>query len=222
MALSDMNWLSKHPLSISTEVYRPVLIVLVGIDLFLIAVHCIAGVTLERIPPLWNIALDFSLAEILSYFKWAICAALLFLAWRRSGIATLGAVALIFAVITLDDSLQIHENFGALYAGGAERSTNRQDIGELIAFGLIGGLLSGPLIWSLWRSGMTGLNAIAGILCLIALLAVFGIGVDALHMVLPRFPGSVQLLDLVEDGGEMIVGSILVAHVWALRRSGMQ
>ncbi len=196
-------------------VQRTVLAWLLAVDLVLIALHIAAGITLERIPPLLNIAMDWSLAEMVGYGKWALCAVLLGLAWRRSGLATYGAMALVLCVMTLDDFLQIHERLGTVIAQSGLVGGHAQDMGELVVFGGFAVLLAGPLLYALWVDRRAGIAAVGGLILLIAVLVAFGVGVDAIKNMLPPFAFRVQVMELLEEGGEMLVGSLIVAHVVA-------
>lgn len=196
-------------------VRRVVLLCLLAVDLVLIAVHVAAGVTLERIPPLLNIAMDWSVAEMVGYGKWALCAVLLGLAWRRSGLASYGAMALVLCVMTLDDLLQIHERLGGVIGNSGHVGGNAQDMGELVVFGSFAVLLAGPLCYALWKDRRDGIAAVGGLILLIGVLVVFGVGADVLKNMLPPFAFRVQAMELLEEGGEMMVGSLIVAHVVA-------
>lgn len=187
---------------------------LLSIDLALIIVHCFAGVYFDKIPPILNIALDWSFAEIVSYGKWVAAVALLIVIYRRTGLPVYLGFATLFAVVTIDDSAQLHERIGATLAN-IYPGLITQDGGELIAFAGIAVFILPVLAITTLRSGKPGRSVAVCLTGLVAILAIFGIFVDALHLVLPRLPYLPQFLDLVEDGGEMITGSIIVAYLLA-------
>jgi hypothetical protein len=52
-------------------------------------------------------------------------------------------------------------------------------------------------------------------LFLLCVLAIFGVGFDAVHTVTYfRVPALVDVLALIEDGGELLVVSVLTAHAF--------
>ena len=207
--------------------FRTVAICLVSIDLAFILLHGV-GFVLHRVgltgqlPTMFWISQDGALPEVFNYLKWAlIVAALSWLAFRDRWLTPF-AWALVFLLILLDDSLQIHETLGvpiASYLGLADGFMIRpSDLGELLVFGAMG--LSVVLL--------TGLSFLRGsprsrrmsmtYAAIIMLLAFFGVGMDVLHQAVAQLAeanSSVDILrrlfGMVEDGGEMIVASLATA-----------
>jgi hypothetical protein len=138
----------------------------------------------------------------------------LFILYRRTGLPVYLGFAALFVVVTIDDSAQVHERIGDMLANAFPGRVS-QDAGELIAFAGIAVFILPLLAMTTLLSGKPGLRIAICLTGLVAVLAMFGIFVDALHMVLPRIPYLTQVLDLVEDGGEMITGSIIVAYLLA-------
>lgn len=197
---------------------------LVAVDMLLIGAHVVLGATQPRIPPAFNIAYDFSLGESFNYAKWsAVVIALVAVATARRAPGLL-AVALAFVFILADDSLQLHERFGHALASGALGPelghAFSQDAGELAAMACIGTVLLVPLGWTYLREGAAGRAEMRVLVGLIALLAVFAAGVDQAHGLFRGLPYGIQIADLLEDGGEMLVGSLIAAHALALVRLG--
>lgn len=225
-ALELPRWLGVRSLSdLALHVDRPLLRQLALFDLILIAVHVVAGIVFERIPHLLNIALDFSLAEIYGYGKWAAIVALLLAAFRRTRRPILISMALIFTLMLLDDSLQLHERIGsnrvdALSLTGTEW-LKAQDIGEVLVWALMAAFVLPVMAYGIMRSDAHGRRIGLRLMALIALFALFGGVVDMLHHPFRALPFGIQLADLLEDGGEMLVGSLILAHVAAMTR-GLQ
>ncbi|KKK82121.1 hypothetical protein LCGC14_2806550, partial [marine sediment metagenome] len=91
-------------LRVGTESLRPAfdhrwLMPLLVIDAALILVHAVAGYLMPTIPPLLNIARDFSLGEIFGYFKWMAIVAILLLCFARTRLPVLLAMAAVFALM---------------------------------------------------------------------------------------------------------------------------
>jgi len=199
---------------------KAVLVLLVTIDLTLILIHIGTGASFEKIPALLNISLDYSIGEFFNYAKWVTIIGILWVVSRRVGNPALLACASLFAVMLADDSLQIHERFGELAVsagqiGDASWATG-QTLAEIAVWGALAGLLLPVILFGLWKSTREQWLPAFRFLGLIALFAVFGGLVDALHQPVEQLPFGVQLVDLIEDGGEMIVASIIVAHAVTL------
>ena len=199
---------------------KGVLVALVLVDLVLIALHIVAGATMDKIPALLNIAFDFSLGEIFTYGKWAVIVVLLWSVSRRSGNPALMSCAVLFAVMLADDSLQIHERFGEMAVSsetvGGTSWAQAQAIGEILVWGILAVLLLPVVVYGFVKSTREQWRPALQFLGLIALFVLFGGVVDALHQPVANLPFGPQLADLVEDGGEMIVASMIVAHAVAL------
>lgn len=161
-------------------------------------------------------------AEVVQYIKeyWvALC--FVALAWRsRSPIYLV--LAATFVYLFLDDAVEIHERGGiALEQTLALQpllGLRAQDIGEVLVSATAGSiLLAAGLVayrFSDVRSQRTARLTAAAVL----VLAFFGVGVDLLHQAFEEtwlaFP-----MEVVEDGGELLVMSGIAAGAFAwLRR----
>ncbi|KAF0676934.1 hypothetical protein [Profundibacterium mesophilum] len=206
----------------SLPLERRLLGFVVAVDLFLIALHIVTGATLPAIPRLLNISFDFSLAETFGYGKWIAIIVLLLAAYRHRRLAILPSMAAVFTLMLLDDSLQIHERLGAerveVLNLGATSWAKAQDIGEILVWGLMAALVLPIIAIGFVRSNAQGRRIGVVLVALIGLYAVFGGIIDVLHQPFTALPYGIQIADLLEDGGEMIVGSLILAHVAALSR----
>lgn len=122
--------------------------------------------------------------------------------------------AALFFYLLLDDSLMVHETLGGHLADWAGMTPafglRSQDFGELAVYGLVGGtfLLAG---WMAYRyssafARRTSFWLLGGVLAL----AAFGAGTDLIHQMLAhRFAWMHVPLLLLEDGGEMLVVSVI-------------
>lgn len=204
------------------QLHLGLLAALLAADLLLIALHIGFGLGMETIPAAFNIARDGSLAELLGYAKWLAIALLLAQAWRRSGIPLLLALACAFLLALADDSLQMHERLGAWLAAAlalpAWADLRPQDLGELAAFAAMGLALLLVLVPAALRTARADWPLALPTLALIAALATVGVGVDFLHNLAAGLPYGAQALDLVEDGGEMMLASAALAHAALLPR----
>lgn len=216
-----------RPFASLTASFRTVLFWLLAVDVSFVLIHGIgflmnrAGLT-GKVPPLLRIAEDSSLPEIFNYVKWTIILlALLWLAIRKRW-WTPFAWSLVFLLILVDDSFQLHETFGAVIADYGvlpeDFLVQPNDLGELIVFGLMG--LSVILLtgFTFTRSGATSRRLSMTYAAIILALGFFGVGVDIVHQAIAYFAEghpTAELLPhvfaLIEDGGEMVVASIATA-----------
>lgn len=171
----------------------------------------------------WNFRLgtEGGYAEVVQHVQeyWiALCFA--GLAWRsRNPIYLVLAVA--FVYVLLDDAAEIHERGGLML----ERTmglqpllgVRGQDIGEVIVSAVAGTLLLAAGAVAYRFSDARSRSVARFTLAAVFVLAFFGIGMDLVHQILAEtrlaFP-----LEVVEDGGELLVMSAIAAAVIALLR----
>ena len=208
------------------QFHQPLLALLLAADAILIGAHIVTGVLLPRIPLFLNIAVDHSLPELLCYAEMIAASGIMLRAFRRTGTALCLSFAAVLFVMMLDDSLQLHEAIGASFAESlhiaAFAGVEAKDSGELIAWGLLGSVLLLFGIFGLVRTPIASWPRFFMLAVLVGPLGFFAVGVDFLHdpvCAAASWRGYCsQIFDLVEDGGEMIVQSLILAHVAAVFR----
>ena len=131
--------------------------------------------------------------------------------------------AIVFTVVFLDDSLQIHERCGVMFAGlfalPAFPGLRSRDTGELLSWTLLGAVLIGPLVVGSLRCSPAHRRTNAIIGALFAALVFFAVVVDMLQIAAANvLPWRVQGIQFIEDGGEMLVISLLCVFVFLLIR----
>ena len=202
-----------------TQLHRAVLLPLLGIDLALIAAH-VATSAVPGDP--WSVESDRGIAESFQYLKWMLLGlAFAAAAWNQRAVGYL-AWSLLFACLLVDDRYQLHERAGGYFAARVElpwlRYLRPQDVGELLGTAAVATSLLVPIA-AAWRWGNAALRRTTyDMLVLLALLAVFGVVIDALHSAVLHLPTLSALLGTLEDGGEMMVASLMVAYAVALWR----
>lgn len=174
----------------------------------------------------WDLGTDRSYPEVFQYLKWGTASVLLLvLAWkRRAGTYVVWAVLSLY--LLLDDSQWIHERAGRwlvemLNLRAFEEVYQRhfeyfmlyaQDFGELIfALALAAAVAVALLLF--WPGSDAARERIVTkrLIAWVVLFAFFAVGVDMLHvMAWEIYPPAIELLAIVEDGGEMICASLLV------------
>lgn len=190
---------------------------LLATDFAFIILHVIYAAT-DLIPSdYFSIERERGYAELFQYIKeYWIGLILVILAVKWRSILCL-IWSLLFFYLLLDDSLGIHENLGGVIsqqlAFSPAFNLRAKDFGELLVSASIG-LFFLIAIAVTYRFGDRIPREISRyLIVMLFALALFGIVGDLLHM---AFDGSFlkPFLGLVEDGGEMIVMSVIAWFVF--------
>jgi hypothetical protein len=199
--------------------HRSFLMLLVAADLMFILLHVLHTYTRTVAgDPGFSLERDRGYAEVFQYVKLFWIALLLGAAFVKSRRVIYCSWALLFAYLLLDDSFQIHERFGyqaaMFFAYKPLLGLRPQDFGELTITAVVGGtfllLLATGYLFTDQPQRMFSI-ALGGLLAVIAL---FGVGVDMLHSAL-AWSAIDSLLALLEDGGEMLAVSATCWFVFA-------
>jgi hypothetical protein len=134
---------------------------------------------------------------------------------RRAGVFF--AWALAAGYLGIDDALSIHERAGFAFAALAPQMGGAAvHIGELLWLGGVGLILVTAVAVAHLRASRDD-RAVSGILILLfALLAFFGIAIDAIHHLLLPGPTFDVIGTTIEDGGEILVMSVIFSFVFAV------
>ncbi len=173
--------------------------------------------------PLFSTMMDFGYPEVYQYIKeYWIVALLLMLAIKRSYLVYY-AWSLLFIYLLLDDSLQIHEIFGAYLSNYFEFQPmfglRAQDFGELSVTALFASLLFTFIGISYLSSDNIAKQISKNLFILILLIAFFGIVLDMFH-VIANYWWLETILGMMEDGGEMLIMSIIVGYLFVETNKG--
>lgn len=180
----------------------PYACVLVGLD---VAAHY-GDATGAYLPVQFFMSEDHSFGEFLEYAMTASAALLMAGRWLRTRAPFYLASALLFAWLTLDNWVEVHEQFGLALAPvlpvPAWLPLHANHLGELFFFAAVG---------AVWLAGMASAyvrsqqrEAIYGLLigACIALTAVFGVFIDTLTSLGQHAPNMLNFLAFLEDEGE--------------------
>lgn len=179
------------------------------------------------IPWILNIERADSLPSAWNYAKWLVAAVALAAAFRATRQPVHLALGIVFAAILMDDAFELHERINAWAVDRfaiADRSTIRAgDLAGLVTYAVLG--LGAVLVLALGylRSDAAARHEARVIAVLFAALGVFGIAVDTIHGVFALVvPGGAYApltfgSGVVEDGGEMLIGSVLAAFAVQVR-----
>jgi hypothetical protein len=196
---------------------RRLLLLLVAADLAFILLHVVyIETSLLRGRP-FSLEADNGIPEAYQYVKqfWLVlCTAALF---RRTRATVYVGWMLVFAFLLLDDAFQFHEHFGkwlsAQHALPVAFGLRPDDIGELLFAAAFGGVTVLLIGFGYWRGDSHARVVSRDMTILVVALAVLGVGVDMVHVITYfKAPLLAQFLLIVEDGGEMLVVSLMVAY----------
>lgn len=203
------------------------LFLLLSVDCAFIVIHVATRIernlldaTLQLNYDLLSITTDGGYPELYQYVKyfWVILLTL-YLA-RVARAPHYVAWTVLFAYFLCDDALSIHERVGAVIGKGLPfvppLNLRVEDVGELAVTAMVGGLLLPLLLWS-YRSGSDQFKKITQDLVLLVLAFVFfGVVVDVAHQSIKLGWVVEFIMGIIEDGGEMVVLSLIVWFVFLL------
>jgi hypothetical protein len=186
-------------------------------------VYCIIS---ERYGGLLDVRLDHGIPEFYQYFKEALIAWLLFKTFRATQRRMFAGWGALYTFVLLDDSLQYHERAGAVlgYLPGmsslaATLGVRPADLGEILAVAPLLAALFLFLVWPFFRERPDIRRVAVTFGCLFVLLIFAGGVMDLVDRIASTAgSGMVQLLSLLEDGGEMVVMSLTCVYAGKVAR----
>ena len=220
--MAQRGWTSYLPLAWSRT-----LAVLLFVDVLVLAVVLVRSPVLQSsVPALsqafssesWSIQQDNSYPELYGYAKELAAAVLLVVLAVVTRESVHAAWALVFVVVLLDDALLLHERVGEWTAATLAfpdevLGVRGRDLGELIGWGLMAAVPLVAVVVAHRRAG-TGARALSrALVVLIAALVFFAVVVDQLHVALYEEGQRAGVLGVAEDGGELLVLSVVVAVI---------
>jgi hypothetical protein len=197
------------------------LVLLVAVDLMFIAIHALHAWTPWLSGGQYSLESENGLAAIYQYIKQVWLAGCLALAFLQTRAKVFAAWALLFALLLLDDALELHERLGVIIAASlnfpAVFGLRPADFGEVLVAAGIGCMALALAAIAFWRGGKEARQVSADLMCLLVALAFFGVFFDVLHTVTYfNAPSIAQWFALIEDGGEMLVVSAITAYAFEL------
>ena len=171
----------------------------------------------------FSLTSDHSIPEWFNYAQTSLVVVLLAWLARSTREWVYAAFTLVFAVVLLDDSLEIHESVGKYFVRLLDirpiLGLYPKDVGEVIAWAIIGSLVAPLVVWALARSSRAHRGNGLALLLSFGVLLICAVGVDQLYSNFRySFFGSGNLLDIAEDGGEMIAITTACALTLAVVR----
>jgi hypothetical protein len=197
-----------------------ILIMLLCADLGFITLHLVnTPLTPFLRNPLFDIERDKGYSEVYQYIKWFWIIILLInlsISKRSFRYVVWG---LLFTYLLFDDALSIHEEVGGYLVSNLTLNPpfglRDIDLGELAVSAAAGMILFSLILWAYVRGSYAFKKMSQDMVVLILVLVFFGIVVDMAHVTIPR--GKVTfMLGIIEDGGEMLMASLILWYVFLL------
>jgi hypothetical protein len=174
---------------------------------------------------LYMLTRDRGYAEFFQYTKelWITVMFLILGIKKKQGIFYV--FSLLFLYLLIDDSFEIHENFGRVIADIFNiqpwMGLRAVDFGELIVSGLFGLLFLTALILFFILSDQISRQIALYMVMFFVLLGFFGVVMDMVAVMVGQ-RGTTRVLEMIEEGGEMLVMSVITWFVYRTRLKGDQ
>lgn len=193
-------------------------------DLAFIALHSAYDLTSLVNNPLYSLGEDSGYSEMYQYIKWFWVTLLLgYVSVSKRSFHYI-SWALVFAYFLFDDALSIHEDVGErvaeTFALTSLLGIRPRDFGELAVSLAAGVLLLSFIAWAYARGSQTFKKRSQDLLLLILALVFFGVVVDMAEIAIEAGQALKFILKVVEDGGEMVVASLMLWYVFMLSAGG--
>jgi hypothetical protein len=168
---------------------------------------------------LYSLLRDRGYAEFFQYTKELWVALLFVLLGIKHRRGLYGVFSLLFIYFLMDDYLEIHENLGRLlselFRFQPVLGLRAIDLGELLVSAVFGLLFVLAIVLLYILSDRTARRIALHLIVLLALLAVFGVLMDMVEVMVDHDEVA-RVLVIVEDGGEMVVMSVITWFVMRL------
>jgi hypothetical protein len=198
---------------------RPLLAILLFSDAVLISLHIWAWSAglLDKVPQL-NIERLGSASEDFNYVKWLFCClgCLWLFSRKRESLYLLWAA--LFFYFLIDDAEAIRYPAGAwiqsVMGWRPALALTGQDFGELAAACTAAAVLLPPIALRHRASDNAEARTFSwSLFPWLVVLLIFGVGVDMFHAMIGESSTFSIFVGVVEDGGEMVAGSVLTAII---------
>lgn len=198
--------------------YKLLLLLLLA-DVAFIILHILYRYTDLLPDSLYSLSRDRGYAEFFQYTKELWIALLLLVVGIQQRRGLLVSFSLLFVYFLIDDSFELHEGMGNFLAEffnfQPAFGLRAVDFGELLVSALFGLLFLGSITLFYFLSDRPVRKIAHHLIGLILLIAAFGILLDMLE-VMTANPATSRLLTIVEEGGEMVVMSVITWFVFRL------
>jgi hypothetical protein len=188
-------------------------------DLSFIILHILHVYTGLLPDSLYSLSRDRGYAEFFQYTK-ELWIAVLFLGLtihQRKPVYLI--FSFLFLYFLIDDSFEFHEQTGSLMADTLHLEPlfglRSVDMGELAVYAIFGGLFFAAIGITYAMSPPGERKISTQVILLIVIMAIFGVLLDMFEII-TEHPGLSELLKIIEEGGEMLVMSVITWFVYRL------
>jgi hypothetical protein len=196
------------------------LFLLLSVDFAFIVLHIMNKATRILNPQLFSIEKDNTYPEFYQYIKFLWIIILFSYVLKSTKHPSYISWILTFVYFLCDDALKIHEMIGGYIAKSFDfhppLNLRLQDFGELTVSATIGALLLAIFVGAYLHGSQTFKKVSKDMLLFIAALVFFGVFVDMVHIAIELGPVVRFGLGITEDGGEMVVVSLILWYVFLL------
>ncbi|HEY0872168.1 MAG TPA: hypothetical protein VGD94_01755 [Vicinamibacterales bacterium] len=192
------------------------LLLLLAGDILFIGMHLLKLWTPYFRDPMFSVTTERGFAETYQYLKfyWAAVLLLVLAISRRA--VLFAAWSSLFAYLVVDDMFMVHERMGARLAARLPLPSTLplrpQDVGEGLYLAGLGGAFITVAAILHWLSDARTRRESMQLLRLLFYLALFGVGLDLIHALTPREGFWRTAAAAVEDSGELVLMSVVVAY----------
>lgn len=194
------------------------LLLLLSTDAVLIVLHLLHVYSGYFADPSYSIGIERGFGETFQYIKagWVVLM-LAILAVRMRGLLY-ACWAVFFGLLLADDLFIVRERIGKgiglEHDLGPLFGLRPQDIGELIVIGVFAALLVVPVLLAQILAGADARAFGRSMVLLVVAFIAFGGVLDIIHAAVVSHPSWANVLGTIEEGGEMIVLSLIVRFVF--------
>lgn len=197
-------------------------LILVDVILTMASAGGSEGGLAHRLYIILSIGRDGSIAEMVNHGMAFSAAILFFAAAAATGSRVCLGLAVFMAIAWFDDAAQYHERvgraFGQRYSDVEAFGVGAVHIGELVAWGTIGIVLLGLILWA-WRHVLPGdRTVLRTVLVPVLLLVICATVIDVIHVIFSDSGLDLAFMYL-EDGGEMIAMALMATVALYLVRN---
>lgn len=207
-------------LNLSKESTTLFLLLLLSTDIVFIGLHIMHTHTGYLWNPNLSLEMDRGYAEVFQYIKeYWIALIFLYLAIKKRNLLYL-TWSLLFGYLLLDDSFEIHERLGekvsAYFNFPPLLGLDGSDFGELTVSAFFGSIFFISMGVTYYLSECNVKTTCRRLLLLLLALVLFGVVIDTLHGMVDESHVWDSILAVVEDGGEMLVMSVIAWFAFLL------
>jgi len=216
----NMMTTSEFIRSINVRSASLLLILLLSADFAFIALHFVRALTPFLNDTFFSIERDGGYPEMYQYIKWFwIIIMLAYISKLKRSFSYI-AWGFVFIYFFCDDVFKVHERVGAYIAGNLTVmppfGLRLQDLGELAVSTVAGIILLLVVVFAYLNGSQAFKKMSHDMLLLILALVFFGVGVDMAHISIQLGREVSFILGVIEDGGEMLVASLILWYVFWL------